>query len=379
MQHFQRNPVVDLWADSRGSRAHRLALTGGNSISLLTPSQAERELLEAVDSARNHINVETDAFPCDDLGLRLVDHMAARAHAGVRVNLLHNVAGHGRMAPVFQRLTGDSVRHSRFRPAGSWLRWITRSHEGRQRPRRMLGVDGRIGFMATGDTSEAVGWGQTRFRLEGPIVQRLQREFVANWQCHSPVTLPTARYFPPLAVVGTQGVALGPIRATGTLAPCNPWHSALLGAIEAANTSACLALTRSTLPPRLLQALLRASSRRVQVRLWVPQQPAADGRRLERLGWADRLTAAGIEVQRRLDSLAGSTICVIDQRWSSLGAGQADWRSILDRCETDLIVADEGFARSLVAELTPSNPNAADGCPNPPRPRGHCKRVEALL
>lgn len=361
MPPLQRSLDADPWSPFAEVPGRLQALAGGNAVSLLSPAQAAQALLDAVDSARDHINVETDGFPCDELGTRLVDRMAERARTGVRVNLLHNVAGSARIAPVLQRLSGDTVRHSRFRPSGAWWRWLGRSHAGRERPRRMVGVDGRIGFLATGNAGESVGWNQTRLQLEGPIVQRLQREFVASWQRHSLMSLADARYFPPLAVRGTQGVALGPIQASGTLEPCRPWRSALLGAIEASSAGVALALCDTDLPRRLVKALLRARARGVQVQVWLPPGQGALAGRLLAIPGAQALADAGVLLQARTDSLPVCTVCVIDGRWTSLGAGRADWRSILERSETDLIVADEPFARTVLDALVGTARTAEDG------------------
>ncbi len=331
--------------DPPGRRATPLpGAAGGNAVTLLSPARAAAELLLAVDGARDHINLETDAFPDDDLGLRLVERLVARARDGIRINLLHNLAASERCARLLQELSGHTVRLGRFRPRSSWTRWLSLEPPQRHRPRRLLGVDGRIGFMATGQADAAVGWNQTRLRLEGPVVQGLQREFVACWQRHSAVPLADARYFPPLAVRGTQGVALGPIGATAALEPCRPWRSALLGAVASARESVAIALACWPPPWRLGLALRRARSRGAQVRLLAPPGPA--GARTDRA-----LVEAGVEVQMRTDDLQGCTVCVIDGHWTSLGAGQGDWRSVLDHSETDLIVADGSFARSVLQAL----------------------------
>lgn len=139
-------------------RALGAPLASGNLVLQLTDADA---LQRAVDGARDHVNFDADAgWP------------AQRSQV---------VATHGPRAVALNLLR-----------AGWLARWR------RQRP-LLLVIDGRVAF---------AGQRAAPLRLEGPVVQALQRRFIERWRRAGAPELPPARYFPPPVAMGPQRIGL---------------------------------------------------------------------------------------------------------------------------------------------------------------------------
>lgn len=337
-------------------------LLGGNRVRLLEDGPATFEAMAAaIDAARDHVNIESYAFAAVGPGEALAARLAAKARQGVRVNLLYDGFGSlGTAASFFAGLAAAGVRLCEYNPLPRWRQWLTPTALHRRNHRKLMVVDGRIAFIggvnitpdyrggsapAAGDTP---GWRDLHLRIEGPVVQHLQRAFIAHWQRHAACSLPEARYHPPLAVLGTQRVAVA-TREAGRRR--NPFYRTLLAALEASRSRVLLATAYLVPPRRLVRALVRAAERGVQVDLLLPGlsdfwAPLHAGR-----SHYARLLRAGVRIHERHDTVLHAKACVVDGQWSALGSSNADWRSVLHNAEADVVVVDEGFAASVEAAL----------------------------
>lgn len=343
---------------------------GGNRIELLQDGpETAAALFAAIDAARDHINIESGLVEADGPGEELVQRLVARCRAGVKVNLLFDSLCAPAAAPdLFLRLRRAGLTLCERQPPPRWWQWLKPALPLRD-PRQLMVVDGRIGFLGgvdgiklcrpgssprNGDgtaparTHEAAaGCRDLHVRVEGPLVQRLQRLFISRWQRHSFTSLPLARYHPPLPAVGTQRAALA---AADTGHRRDPFHGALLAAIGSARESVWLTTAHRAPPPRMLRALVQAAERGVQVQLLLPGRT---GFRLPLRAWRfhlARLLRAGVQIHERQDtqdSPLHGRICVIDGVWCSVGSSQADWRSVVHDAEARLVVLDERFAQQL--------------------------------
>ncbi len=210
-----------------------------------------------------------------------------------------------------------------------------------------LAALGGSGMAAPGPDSTAParpGWRDTHVRVEGPIVAQLQRLFMRHWSKHSSIALRGRHYFPPLAPVGSQRVALAACDAGRRR---NPFYRALLSALDASQhrvflTTAYLVPTR-----RLMRSLLKAARRGVDVHLLLPGvsdfwAPLQAGR-----SHYARLLRAGIHLHELHDTLLHAKTCVIDGMWTTVGSSNLDWRSFLHNAEANLVVLDATLAQEM--------------------------------
>jgi cardiolipin synthase len=77
------------------------------------------------------------------------------------------------------------VAFQEYRP----LRWYDLGRLNKRTHRKLLVVDGRIGFTGgvgiadlwTGHAQDSLHWGDSHFRVEGPAVAQMQAAFMDNW------------------------------------------------------------------------------------------------------------------------------------------------------------------------------------------------------
>ena len=356
------------------SHAHALVaglcepLVTGNRVDLLQDGPGTyAAMFEAIANARDHVNLESYILEAEGPGEEFARRLIAKAKAGVRVNVLYDSFGSlGTPASYFEHLQANGVNVCEYNPLRRLGNLLSRALHLRDH-RKLMVVDGRIGFIGGVNISSVYsagssplaamsgsgagageapkpGWRDTHVRVEGPIVAQLQRLFMRHWSKHSSIALRGTHYFPPLAPVGNQRVALAACDAGRRR---NPFYRALLSALDASQhriflTTAYLVPTR-----RLMRSLLRAARRGVDVHLLLPGvsdfwAPLQAGR-----SHYSRLLRAGIHLHELHDTLLHAKTCVIDGLWTTVGSSNLDWRSFLHNAEANLVVLDAGLAKEM--------------------------------
>ena len=356
------------------SRAHALVaglcepMVTGNRVDLLQDGPGTyAAMFAAIDGARDHVNLESYILEAEGPGEEFARRLIAKAKAGVRVNVLYDSFGSlGTPASYFEHLQANGVNVCEYNPLRRLGNLLSRALHLRDH-RKLMVVDGRIGFIGGVNISSVYsagssplaamsgsgagdgeaprpGWRDTHVRVEGPIVAQLQRLFMRHWSKHSSIALRGTHYFPPLAPVGNQRVALAACDAGRRR---NPFYRALLSALDASQhriflTTAYLVPTR-----RLMRSLLRAARRGVDVHLLLPGvsdfwAPLQAGR-----SHYARLLRAGIHLHELHDTLLHAKTCVIDGLWTTVGSSNLDWRSFLHNAEANLVVLDAGLAQEM--------------------------------
>jgi len=358
------------------SHAHALVaglgepLVTGNRVDLLQDGPRTYEaMFEAIDHATDHVNLESYILEADGPGEEFARRLIARAKAGVRVNVLYDSFGSiGTPASYFDHLTANGVNVCEYNPLRRLGNLLSRALHLRDH-RKLMVVDGRIGFiggvnissvysagsspmaalsgsgMASADGEPPKpGWRDTHVRVEGPIVAQLQRLFMRHWSKHSSIALRGTHYFPPLAPVGNQRVALAACDAGRRR---NPFYRALLSALDASQQRVYLTTAYLVPTRRLMRSLLRAARRGVDVHLLLPGvsdfwAPLQAGR-----SHYSRLLRAGVHLHELHDTLLHAKTCVIDGLWTTVGSSNLDWRSFLHNAEANLVVLDAALAQEM--------------------------------
>ena len=331
-------------------------LMPGNRVELLKDGPAAfASMFEAIAQARDHINIESYTIDAGGPGEELARLLVKRCADGVRVNLLFDSVGSLMTSAVyFGGLRRAGVSLCEYNPVQRWRALLGKALHLRNH-RKLMVIDGRIGFIGgmnistvygIGSSLDEPGWHDLHLRIEGPVVGRLQQLFTRHWQRHADVPMQSARYFPPLAAVGTQRVS---VAACDAGRRANPVYSALLGAIETARSRILLTTAYLVPPRRLLRGLIRAAERGVAVELLLPGKsdfwaPLHAGR-----SHYSALLRAGVRIHEHHHSLLHAKACVIDGVWSSVGSSNADWRSFVHNAEANVVVIDDDFGALLEA------------------------------
>lgn len=339
-------------------------LTTGNAVRLLQDGPATyRAMLGAIAAARDHINLETYILDDDAIGRQFAQALLAKQAQGVQVNLLRDSAGtFGTPAAFFQKLSDAGVQVLEFNPVNplaareSW-QWNQRDH------RKLLIVDGHMAFLgginissvysggSSGkakkfDPDAALAWRDTDLQLQGPVVAELQKLFLAAWQGQQGPPLPPRTYFPPLQAMGTQVV-----RAIGS-SPEEAYsliYATLLSAIGSAETSVHITNAYFAPDPQLLEALVAAAARGVEVTLILPAR--TDSWLVFHAGRSHyaHLLKAGVRIFERRGVVLHSKTALVDGVWATVGSTNLDWRSFLHNHELNAVILGAEFGQQLQA------------------------------
>ena len=339
-------------------------LVVGNRVSLLQDGPATyRAMFAAIRNARHHINLETYIFDDDEMGREFADALLAKRAGGVQVNLIYDSVG-GIKTPkeFFDRLKEGGVRVVEFNPVNPLKAkkgWQINNRDHR----KLLVVDGSIAFLgginisnvystgssvvrgSSADPSES-GWRDTHVRIEGPVVAELQKLFMDTWGRQGGEELPDARYFPQLRPAGTEIV-----RAIGSRSedPYSATYVTLVSAITHSEKQVYLTNAYFVPDPQLLEALIDAARRGVDVKLILPSR--TDSAVVFHAGrsFYDDLLEGGVKIFERQGALLHSKTAIVDGVWSTIGSTNLDWRSFLHNDELNAVILGREFAGEMQA------------------------------
>jgi cardiolipin synthase len=316
-------------------------------------------MFQAIDQARDHIDLESYIVAADEEGARLRAALLKKRAQGVVVNLMYDSVGsHDTPKEYFEDLRQHGVAVCEFNPVnplkakGDWA-LNNRNH------RKILVVDGRIGFTGGINISGVYsagsagsrrknpeeGWRDTHIRIAGPIVAEAQKLFLNAWGSQGCPRLPKAEYFPQVAPAGSLVMRL----VAGTPENGNQMYPTLLSAIDQAEASVHLTYGYFVPDPRTIDTLRRAAMRGVDVVLILPSfsdfwAPLYAGR-----SHYTGLLEAGVKIYERKDALLHAKTAIVDSVWSTVGSTNLDWRSFVHNDEADVIVFNADFGAEMEA------------------------------
>ncbi len=307
-------------------------------------------MLEAIRSAEETITFETYIYWSGETGREFTDALAERARDGVRVHVLLDWVGSMKMdADLLQRMRDAGVRVERFRP----LRWYNLGKLNYRTHRKLLVVDGRVGFTGgvgiadqwQGDAQDAEHWRDLHFRVEGPVVWQFQAAFNDNWIKATGEVLTGRDYFPTLAEVGNLDAHMFVASPSGG---SESMHLMYLMSIAAARRSIDLQAAYFVPDALTRKALVNALGRGVQVRIMVPgvNIDAEVVRIASKADWGE-LLEAGAEIHEYQPTMLHNKLLVIDRYMVSVGSTNFDARSFRLNEEASMNVYDRNFAETM--------------------------------
>jgi cardiolipin synthase len=276
-------------------------LTVGNQATLLVDGpRSYRSMFEAIERARDSINIEFYIIEDDDVGRRFADALLKKRAQGVAVNLMYDSVGcNNTPREFFDRLRAGGVNVLEYNPVnplrarGAW-RLNNRDH------RKLVVVDGEVAFTGginisevyssgsspgsgsrrgsimgsggalsrgSGSARQSIGWRDTNVRVEGPAVEQLQKLFLETWEKQGGAALETRNWFPSGKRQGSHPVR---IIASGPGDEVPAIYVALLNAIAYAEKSVHITMAYFVPDPQTIRALKDAAARGVDVKLVLP-------------------------------------------------------------------------------------------------------------
>ena len=327
-------------------------LTEGNEVKeLLNGDQIFPAMLSAIRSATKTVTFETFIYWSGKIGSEFADALAERARAGVRVHVLLDWVGSGKMdQESLQRIEAAGAEVRKYHP----LRWYNLGRLNNRTHRKLLVVDGRVAFTGgvgiadkwLGNAEDPEHWRDSHFRFEGPAVAQAQAAFLDNWIKTTGDVLHGDDYFPSLERAGEKMAQM--FRSSNTE---GSESARLMYLMSIACAAKSIRISASYFVPDDLtrEMLVEACRRGVIVEIIVPG-PHIDTettRKASRARWGP-LLEAGAAIYEFQPTMYHTKMMIIDEVWVSVGSTNFDNRSFRLNDEANLNVLDRDFARRQV-------------------------------
>lgn len=304
-------------------------------------------MLGAIRDAQQSITFETYIYWSGAIGREFSDALCERARAGVRVHVLLDWLGTGKIDSAFLAAMKESgVEVERYHP----LRWFDWSRLNNRTHRKLLIVDGKIGFTGgvgiadawTGKGDTPDHWRDSHYKIEGPAVAQMQAAFGDNWIKARAQVLFGSAYYPEL-------VQLGRSRAQVFKSSSDEGSESvrLMYLLSIASAAKSIRLQAAYFVPDDLsiETLVAARQRGVTVEIILPG-PHTDSEIVQGAGrsrWA-ALLDAGVLIYEFQPALYHCKVLIVDGLWVSVGSTNFDNRSFRLNDEANLNIYDAAFA-----------------------------------
>jgi cardiolipin synthase len=328
-------------------------LTPGNNISpLVNGDETFPAMLAAIESAKKSISFASYIFDNDPTGKQFVEALHRAVGRGVEVRVLVDAAGtRYSWPPITHKLRHAKIPFGKFLPSSLLQPWRVATINLRNH-RKVLVIDGQTAF--TGGMNIRHGnvlaskpkspVKDLHFRVEGPVVTRLQEAFVNDWAFTTGEILDGDLWFPEIK---ESGHVIARVIADGPDADYDKLRWTLLAALAEAQTSIQI-ITPYFLPDTaLVTALNLAALRGVRVDIILPAK-----NNLPFVHWASRalwwqVLERGCHIWLAPPPFDHSKLMIVDGHWVFLGSANWDARSLRLNFELNVECYGRDFADKM--------------------------------
>jgi len=308
-------------------------------------------MLGAIRGARETITFETYIYWSGAIGKEFSDALCERARAGVKVHVLLDAVGTGKLEKAFlDDLKAAGVEVERYHP----LRWYSLARINNRTHRKLLVVDGRVGFTGgvgiadlwTGHAQSKDHWRDSHYQIEGPAVAQMQAVFTDNWIKTRAKVLFGPEYFPELKPAGDS---LAQVFKSSRSEGSESVRLMYLLSIASATNTIRLQAAYFVPDGLAIETFLAARKRGVKIEIIMPG-PHSDVRIVQsasRSRWAELLDG-GVEIYEYQPTMYHCKVIIVDDVWVSVGSTNFDDRSFRLNDEANLNIYDSRFAAAQV-------------------------------
>ena len=333
----------------------------GNRLEVLTSSAAQlAAYLKDIDAATTSIDLESYIYAEDSFGQQIAEALVKKSRMGVRVRVMVDAVGSLTTSDlIFERMREAGVAVHYYRPiSGLFLRWSFLSWFNRRNHRKLLVIDGGVGYFGGMNIVDTAllstdlaregdgdrGWRDVHVRIAGPAAECLATAFERLW------TLVTRRAgdkkpkWPRWPVDPTQTRraiqvydSFPAIRFRRPEAILNPF-------LRAARQRVVLSMAYFVPIGSLLNTLAGVRARGVEVDLFVPAESDVPA-----VLWATRAISAWllkrqIALFERQGAMLHTKLVRIDDDVTIVGSCNLDPRSLRDNLELFAVIRSRDFA-----------------------------------
>lgn len=309
------------------------------------------ELLGAIAAAKEHIHLQFYIFENDEVGMRVRDALIAKAREGVEVRVIYDSVGCWSVPRDFFeeiRFAGGQVEafmKVRFPVLGNRVNY--RNH------RKVVVIDGCLGYIGGCNIADryvkgtAQGcWRDTMLAIRGSAVHGLQTSFLVDWYFVNNSLVCGKRYFP---LLERQGGAMVQVAQSNPVGSNRVIMSAFLMLIGGARNYLYMQTPYLALTDSMTMAMCNAALSGVDVRLMIPAR--SDNRISDYASYSylGTLLEAGVKILLYTDGMLHCKTIVCDDKVSSVGSTNLDFRSFYYNFEVNAFVYDDDVACSVKA------------------------------
>ncbi|HHV20933.1 MAG TPA: phosphatidylserine/phosphatidylglycerophosphate/cardiolipin synthase family protein [Propionibacterium sp.] len=298
-------------------------------------------MLDAIDSAERSIHLETFIWKGDEVGQRFLDAVNAAADRGVDVYVLYDGFANLVVPSSFYQFS-DRVNVRRI-PAVARAYWRGPLRYSGFNHSKILVVDDHVGFVGGYNigSTYAREWRDTHIREIGPAVWGLRNAIANKWNEVHPADrriswIPPQNWDPEVRVAANLPLHL-----------VYPIRQLYLNGIERAKDHIWITTPYFIPDQQILDALIEASGRGVDVRVMVPKNSNHVVSDWVSRGFYGQMLDAGITILLYSAAMIHAKTATIDREWSTVGTANIDRLSLSFNHETNVEIIDAGFAEQM--------------------------------
>ena len=326
-------------------------LAGNRITALQNGDEIFPAMLEAIRSARTTVTFETYIYWSGEIGRQFSEALSERARAGVKVHVLLDAVGSGKIDEKYLNdLKTAGAQVEIYHP----LHWYTLARINNRTHRKLLVIDGRVGFTGgvgisdlwSGNAQSPDHWRDCHYRLEGPAVGQMQAAFGDNWIKTREKVLFDQDYFPELQPAGNS---LAQVFKSSRGEGSESVRLMYLLSIASATRSVRLQAAYFVPDDLAIATFVAARKRGVEIEIIVPG-PHMDAKIVQNASrslWG-ALLDAGVRIYEFQPTMYHSKVMIVDDVWVSVGSTNFDDRSFRLNDEANLNIYDAAFAAEQV-------------------------------
>jgi cardiolipin synthase len=334
---------------------HQGVLTENNDVTLLLNGDAKfPALLAALEEAKHHIHLEYYIFCYDDVGKKVVDVLIRKAAAGVEVRIVIDDFGSGKNKKMVRKLKKAGIKVHRFMP----VVFPFLAQANYRNHRKIIVIDGRIGFEGGINLDERyinsgkhkLYWRDTHIKVEGPLVNFLQLQFLLSWHFTSGERFPFQ--FPYFRnEFEKKGKATATLVASGPDSPRPYCMEAILAAINQARTRIWIITPYFIPTDQIITALQIAATNGVDVRMILPGESDSHIVKHASLSYIRPLIRSGVRIFFYQKGFAHAKTITFDKQLSIVGTANMDIRSFYINFEIAALIYDKDLCKEIDASF----------------------------